>query len=390
MRIVIATGGSGGHIFPALCVARQLRADHHDVFCLVAGGRILEKIKERGFPLQVLPAKGFSLRSLPLFFQSVLAMVQSLLSSFQFLKKYRPDVVVGFGGYGAFSVVLAAFVLRQPTMIHEQNVVPGRANRVLSKMVDKIAVSFQETRGYFNSKKTVLTGCPCHNHMPAISREEILSRWALSPGKTTLLVLGGSQGSRRLNEEFLRTAQALKGTLDFQVIHIAGKSDYASVKKGYRQVDISCCVFDFLEEIEQVYKVADVAISRAGALSVFELAAFQLPAVLIPYPFAGGHQRENARILAQRQTARIIEENELTADKLKREILSLLEGKKRGDPRKHTPMDFYPPSPKATAQGVADDTENSLADSAPPEKPDGFYFSDAAQRLIEEILLLAQ
>jgi len=343
MKIVIATGGSGGHIFPALCVARELREVQHDVFFLGAGGVMLEKIKNEGFQLKILPAKGFSARSAAAFFDSTFAMAKSMREAFQFLKNLKPEVVVGFGGYGAFASVFTAFLLRYPTLIHEQNIIPGRANKILSKIANRIAVSFKESKKYFDSNKTVLTGCPCHDRSPAILKEEIFSRFKLSPGKTTILVLGGSQGSRRINEVFLNTAQALKKGLDFQVIHIAGKNDYASLKKGYLEANIPCCVFDFIDEIEQAYKIADVAVSRAGALSLFELAAFKLPAVLIPYPFAGGHQKANARILSEAQMARIIEENELTADKLGREIISLIDEQKKTPVQKSKSLDFYFP-----------------------------------------------
>jgi len=358
MKIVIATGGSGGHIFPALSTAQELRSNHHDVFFLGAGGLILEKIKQYGFPVQVLPAKGFSLRPGTVFFESVFAMAKSVKQAFQFLMKIKPEAVVGFGGYGAFAVIFSAFILRYPTLIHEQNVIPGRANKVLSKIVSRITVSFKESRKYFDSNKTILTGCPCHDRSPAILKEEIFLRFKLSPYKTTILVLGGSQGSCRINEAFLNAAQTLKGDFDFQVIHITGQKDYAYLKKGYLETGIPCCVFDFLDDIEQAYKIADVAVSRAGALSIFELAAFKLPAVLIPYPFAGGHQKENARVLAEAQMARIIEEDELTADKLGREITSLIREQKKSPDRKNKHMDFY--------------------------------FPDAAKRLTQEILSLAK
>jgi len=358
MRIVIATGGSGGHIFPALSTAQELRNNHHDVFFLGAGGLMLEKIKQFGFPVEVLPAKGFSSRSGTAFVESVFAMAKSVKQAFQSLTRIKPEVVVGFGGYGAFAAIFSAAILRYPTFIHEQNVIPGRANKILSQFAGRIAISFKESKKYFNAKKTILTGCPCHDHGPSITKEEIFFRFKLSPGKTTILVLGGSQGSRRINEVFLNAAQSLKKESDFQVIHITGKNDYAYLKKGYLEADISCCVFDFLDDIEQAYKIADVAVSRAGALSIFELAAFKLPAVLIPYPFAGGHQKENARILGQAKMARIIEENELTAEKLKKEVIRLIN--------------------ESTRRNFLD---NSRID---------FYFPDATKRLAGEIISLAR
>ncbi len=324
MRIVIATGGSGGHVVPALCVAEELRKEAHEIFFLAAGGTILEKITKNGFQLLTLPAKGLSLSSPGSLFTSVSAMIRAFGRAFKFLKNFRPDVAAGFGGYGSFPVVLAAFFLGIPTLIHEQNVVPGRANRWLGVLVRRVAVSFEKTKIYFSRSKSVLTGCPCHNRPPSLKREEIWERFNLEPFKKTVVVMGGSQGSRRINEEFLHAARRLKDDFVFQVIHVAGKKDVGALRESYGEMGIGNDVVEFLDEMECAYSVADLIVSRAGALSVCEIASFAIPAILIPYPLAGGHQNENALVLQEAGLAEIIREEALSGEKLKEAILTMM------------------------------------------------------------------
>ncbi|HOW34812.1 MAG TPA: undecaprenyldiphospho-muramoylpentapeptide beta-N-acetylglucosaminyltransferase [Candidatus Omnitrophota bacterium] len=327
MKIVMATGGSGGHIFPALSTALKLRSQGHRVVFIGTPGQGDEKLKASGFESVPLCAKGLSFKSFRSFLFAVSCMIKSFFESCRFLKHFKPDAVAGFGGYGAFSAVVAARFLGYPAVIHEQNVVPGKANRILSKIVNKIAVSFQKSEKYFNAKKVVVTGCPCHIVVPSLERKECMAKFNLLPGRLTMLVLGGSQGSHAVNGKFLEAAVLLKQELDFQVIHVAGKKDCPDTRESYKNFGINASVFDFLSEIGLAYKAADVVISRAGAATLSELVLFRLPAILIPYPFAGGHQKENADVLGEAGLARILEEKDLTAQRLKDAVLSLLTDK---------------------------------------------------------------
>lgn len=324
MNIVIATGGSGGHLFPALQVARELKKKDHQVFFVGAFFVGKEQIEKAGFPFQELHVEGLR-RGHPLQnARAAFLFIKAFARSCQVLRIYKTDVVVGFGGYGAFSVVSAAVFLRYPTLIHEQNVVPGKANALLAKFVRRIAVSFPQTLGYFDGKKTVLTGCPSHVPAAGVDREKVFKRFHLDPRRRTILVFGGSQGSRRINEGFMKSAEILKGVLDFQVIHICGKTDYRGMGDGYARLGIPFALFEFLEDIDDAYQAADLVISRAGAVTVTELALFLKPSILIPYPYAHGHQKKNAEILSGAGLGRMIEEKDLTPGVLKDMILDML------------------------------------------------------------------
>ena len=356
MKILIATGGSGGHVFPALCVAQELKKNNHQIIFAGTSGAITKKIEENGFDLAVLSSKGVSFASVNSFFVSIFYMMKAMVQSFSLLKDLKPDVVVGFGGYGAFPVLLVSSLLRYPTLIHEQNVVPGRANRILSKVVRKIAISFEKSRKYFPLSKTALTGCPCRSEKKQLTKEELLKKFNLQNNRFTILVLGGSQGSHRINQEFLKVAPLLKKDLEFQVIHLTGGQDCDDLKKKYDDIDIPVSLFSFLDEIEEAYRITDLVVSRAGAVTIFEIALFGLQAILIPYPFAKGHQRENAKILCDTNVAKMIEEKDLSTEKLKGEILNMA-------------LDKIP------KDKIVQQTRN-------------FFFPDAAVRLTNEITLL--
>jgi len=220
MKFVIATGGSGGHLFPSIQVAQELNRQGHTTVFLGSFKHAKDQIQRTGFIYEELNSVGLVLPPRKGFFSSIIAMVKAVVKAFRSLRKIKPDAVLGFGGYGAFPVVFSAVLLRYPTLIHEQNVVPGRANALLSKFVKRITISFAKSIKYFNPRKTVLTGCPCHFPSKDINRMEVLKGFRLEQGKTTLLIFGGSQGSQQINEIAFEAIKFLKGKLDFQVIHI--------------------------------------------------------------------------------------------------------------------------------------------------------------------------
>ena len=327
MKFIIATGGTGGHLFPALRVANELKRAGHDILFLGSFTRGLEQMQKSGFDFKEIGAKGFTGASFGAKIVSVAHMVRAVFRSFGSLRKFRPDAVLGFGGYGAFPVVFSAVILRYPALIHEQNVVPGRANALLAKFVEKIAVSFQKSCQYFAPNKTVLTGCPCHLPKKDADRAAILNEFRLEEGKRTILVFGGSQGSRRINEVFIETAGNLKGKLDFQVIHISGGQDSQKLQDRYNQLGIPFALFEFLDKMEEAYHISDLVISRAGAVTVSEIAGFQLPAIFIPYPYAHGHQKENASVLCDANAARLIEDKDFSVSRLTETILTVFDNR---------------------------------------------------------------
>jgi len=313
MNITIATGGSGGHVIPALKVARELQKRKCEVRFAGAFNVWKERIAQAGFSFDELELRGINFTR-PLELPRTLWLyLKGTFAAGGFLRKYKTDAVVGFGGYGSFPVVLAAVISQRPTLIHEQNVLPGKANAILAGAVSKVAISFAQSREYLHGDNVVLTGCPSHAPVMGMERAELLKGFGLGEGRKTVLVLGGSQGSRRLNEIFLEAVAGLKSKVPLQAIHLCGKDDYQILKEKYARSGIPFALFTFFEAMERVYPAADLVISRAGAVSVTELIRFRKSSILIPYPYAGGHQKKNADVLAQAGVGEFIEQKDLTA-----------------------------------------------------------------------------
>jgi len=316
MTIVLATGGSGGHIFPALRAAEQLKIMGHRVeFCGVFGP-FRERILAEGYGCEELPARGLSTDSVKTVLSSSCSMLKSTYLAFRYLRRVRPSVVAGFGGYGAFAVVAAAVLQRRRVIIHEQNVVPGRANRFLGPWVHRIAVSFEKSRTYWPPQKTVVTGCPYRKLNAGFDPAACRAQFSLAPALRTILVFGGSQGSRQINTRFLEALPLIRKSGEFQIIHMTGRTDESRAREEYRRLNIPAYCAAFVDDMPAAYGAADIVVGRSGAVTINEVAAAGLPAVLIPYPWAGGHQIENARLLADRQAALIITEDQLTPQRL--------------------------------------------------------------------------
>ncbi len=254
------------------------------------------------------------------------------------LSSFRPDVVVGFGSIASLPLAFLAWLWRIRVVLHEQNVVPGMANRILAFCADRIAVSFRETLRYLEHyhNKVVVTGNPLRKKLCRIPQKEALGYLGLQENKFTILVMGGSQGSQRINMEFMQCISLLESKSSFQVIHLAGGRDYDVLEKAYSVLKINFRLLCSLEAMQYAYSAADLVISRSGATTIAELNFFKVPAILIPYPFARKHQLKNAQILSERGAAVILEEDSLSAAKLKAEIESFaanpakLEGMRSG------------------------------------------------------------
>jgi UDP-N-acetylglucosamine--N-acetylmuramyl-(pentapeptide) pyrophosphoryl-undecaprenol N-acetylglucosamine transferase len=322
MKILIATGGTGGHIFPAIETAKALRVRGHQVSFAGVLGPSEEKIKALGFPVFSLAAQGLNDRSFLGWLNFGSIMSQAIFRSFGVVRRSAPDKIIGFGGYGAFPVAMAGSLLRCPVLIHEQNVVPGRANALLAKIVKKVAISFEGSRKYLDPAKVVWTGCPCH-HSAVPSRSEGLKAFGLEDNKKTIVLLGGSQGSHLLNEIFFELMKELPLN-QFQAVHMTGPKDYGPFVARYREANLPVKVYAFIDNISQAYAAADLIIARAGAATVNELGLLGLAAVLVPYPFAGNHQKYNADVLSNAGAAIIVEQKDLTKSSLKEAVTRMI------------------------------------------------------------------
>lgn len=313
MKVLIATGGSGGHIFPAVETAKVLRTRGHAVCFAGALGPAEEKIKALGFTAYPLVSRGLHETSWQAYVSFAKIMSAAVGRSFHVLRLAAPDKIIGFGSFGAFPIMMAGILAHRPAMIHEQNVIPGRANRVLSKFVKKVAVSFKDSLRFFNRRKTVWTGCPCNQYLDP-DKPKALRAFGLQEGKKVLLMLGGSQGSQRLNEIFFNMMRDLGG--DFQAIHMTGPKDYSLFQERYHTLNRAVSVSPFIDNISQAYACADIVIARSGAATLSELGSLGIPCVLVPYPFAGNHQKYNAHVLAACGAAAVIEQKNLTPQTL--------------------------------------------------------------------------
>lgn len=325
MKIVLATGGSAGHLFPAIEVAKCLRSDGHEVIFLGVMGAGKSRIISEGFYFEELQARGLQGKS---FLDDVMAAFKLLFASLQAvikLMKIKPRAVAGFGGYGAFPVVCAAILLRIPTVIHEQNVIPGRANKLLSRFVKKVAISFKSTKKYLTKGRVVHTGCPIASSSKQYDRSQSLAELGFNKTDKIVLVFGGSQGSQRINQVFCDFLRCAEKRFKIQVVHISGKGKLDEVKNMYGSLNLPHVLFEFFVPMEKLYQLADIVIARSGASTIGELTWFRKPAILVPYPHAQGHQKENAAVLFESNTARVIQEADLTTAKLMEEISCLLE-----------------------------------------------------------------
>jgi len=324
MKCVLTASGRGGHLLPAIKISEVLKKNGHEILFMGSFANGLDLLKKKNLPTISLDTIGFSGYHPVAVLKFMMKQIVATIRSVQELRKYSPDVILGFGGYSSVPVILAAAVCGYPRLIHEQNVVPGKANKFLSLFAQKIAVSFPATQKFFDAKKSEVTGYPSLVFQETLDKNKVYEKFQLDHLKTTILVFGGSQGSRRVNDEFLSAAKLLKGEMDFQVIHASGESEYERAKEAYKKYSIKAAVFSYLDCMHLAYSIADLVISRAGAGTIAEISLFEKKSILIPYPYAGAHQRENALYLCEMDSAIMIEEDQLTAVKLKDAILRQL------------------------------------------------------------------
>ncbi|MDY0226000.1 MAG: undecaprenyldiphospho-muramoylpentapeptide beta-N-acetylglucosaminyltransferase [Desulfomicrobium apsheronum] len=306
-RLILTTGGTGGHIFPALAVAESVRASVPDCEILFVGserGPEGEWARKVGLPFVALPAQGVLGRGIKSAAMA-LWLGRSLLKSWRLLRKFKPDVVLGLGGYAGFSCPLAASLMGIPSAIHEQNSVPGVTNRILARRVDRILVSFADMEGpVFGGGKAVVTGNPVRAEIRALREERRM------PGRN-ILIVGGSQGASALNGFVVRELDRLKA-LGLGIWHQTGKDEFEAISEGYAQKYPAARVEPFISDMHEAYRFADLVICRAGATTIAELTVAGKPSILVPFPYAThDHQLRNARSLEKVGAALVIQQRQL-------------------------------------------------------------------------------
>lgn len=330
MKVVIVAGGTGGHIYPAIAIAEVLRQEA-EVFFVTQKGKSSELLKKEGYKpfllsLEKWNRRAFSSNTLKVILLNIVAIFKSLF----FLLKEKPCVVVGMGGFVSFPTLFSSWLLSIPIIICEQNAVFGLANRILSMFSKEVALSYEETLSLPKNKKTTLVGNPVRKRIGRVSKKDAVFYFGLDPNKSTIFIIGGSQGAISINKAVL---EILSGLSCFQILWITGEADYPYVKQRVQSRD-NVHIFSFLYEMEMAYGASNLVISRAGATALAEISKCGLPALLIPYPHAtDNHQLENAK---RYKNGVVIEEKELTAEKLLSAILKIKDAEKLPDQKDST------------------------------------------------------
>ncbi len=329
-RILFAGGGTGGHLFPAVAIAERL-AESKDVDIMFVGTR--NRIEARvvpqlGYKFRTIWIGGFSRKFRLSNFLLPVKVVVSILQSLKLLMTYKPKVVVGTGGYVSGPVCAAAVVARVPIVLQEHNSYPGVMTRMFSPYAREVHIAFESSKKYFRERRNLhLTGSPLRK-MPRLSQEEGRSHFGLSSGKKTVLVTGGSLGAVGLNSAVLNVVDDLIGR-DYQLIWQTGSVDFERIKESQKDHPDSVRVEKFVEKMEFAYAAADIAVCRGGATTVAELIYFNLPSLIVPFPYAAAnHQVENARSLVESGAAVMVQESEIK-EKFKRTLIDLVDNMPR-------------------------------------------------------------
>ncbi len=315
-RCIIAGGGTGGHLFPGIAVAHELgkRFEHPMVLFVSGRGRMESVILARhGYPVKAIDVEGIKGRGWRKGLSVTSRLPRSFVQSAGIVKRFAPQVVLGVGGYSSGPFCLISKWMSVPTAIHEQNSFPGLTNRLLCRFVDRVFISFIESRAHFKGGAIVLTGNPV--------REDILSGAGRDPADRTaftVLVMGGSQGASAINAAFVEGFEMLhREGRKLKVIHQTGERDWSRVESDYQRRGLKGEIHPFIQDMARVYREADLVIGRAGATTLFELAALGKPSVLVPYPHAANrHQEKNAMALAGEGGAEMIDQRRLTGQAL--------------------------------------------------------------------------
>ncbi len=333
VKVLITCGGTGGHIFPGISLAQELKGrDIVKDIILVGTSHPLERkiFSLAGLPYAIIPTAKLAVYNPFKFLLFLIKFTAASFKSVWILLKFNPERVIGFGGYASLPVCIFAAILGKRLFIHEQNYLPGLANKMLSGVATAVAVSYKETCEFFKGK-AVYVGNPIRKRLLKNDKEQAIKSFGLKVEKFTILVMGGSQGSHRINMLVCDLLALLSDEekKQIQIIQIAGPRDYDVVYDRYCKCGIEAKVYDFVDDIGLAYRAADLVISRAGATAIFEIAALGLPSILIPYRYAGGHQYYNAMAIEKQGGAVIADETKLTPAILKEKIFELKNNRAR-------------------------------------------------------------
>lgn len=325
MKIVVTAGGTMGHINPALAIIEEFKKRESDleVFYIGTHNR-MEKdiIPEKGYHYIPIEIYGFS-KSIKKNIENIFCIKKALKKCKELLKEIKPDIVIGVGGYVTYPVLKSAHEIGIKTFIHEQNSIPGKSNKMISKYADLIGVTFEESKKYFKTKgKVVYTGHPCGAWAKEYKKKEKESL-GLTKGKKLITMVAGSLGSGSLNEKMASYLESI-GNKEYEVIYITGKSHFDEFMKG-KKFPQNVKIFPYMNELPGLLKISDVVVSRAGAGALSEILSLKIPSVIIPSPnVANNHQYYNAKELAEKHCIYLLEEKKLTKESIEEGVEKVL------------------------------------------------------------------
>lgn len=361
-KAVIACGGTGGHLFPGLAVAETLKERGHEVLLIVSEKGIdsLALKAHPEFRFEKLPSVGMPSPLSPAFVKFLRRSWESMGYCRGLYRKFRPSVVLGMGGFTSTPPLLAGRLQKLPTLIHESNAIPGRANLLAARFATRVLLGFSECAARFPGRDCAVTGTPVRRNLgERLDREEALGRLKLESNRPTLLVMGGSQGAAGVNQTLFKVVPLL-GDLPFQIIHLTGEKDDRLAAANYQREGIPHYVAPFHHRMEELYSAADLVVSRAGAASLSELSHFRLPSILIPYPFAADdHQTANAKIFVEAGAAELLPENEISVERFAALLSNVLSDDKRRGSMAAAAAAIMP---KDAALNVALETERAVSE----------------------------
>ena len=329
MRVIISAGGTGGHIYPALSIINKIKEkEPNSEFLYIGTHNRMEKdiIPKQNIPFKQIEIYGFNRKKITKNIKTIKCLYNSYKECINIVKEFKPDIVVGVGGYVTAPVILAAHKLKIKTFIHEQNSVAGASNKLLSKFADMIGVSFQSSIIDFPKNKTIFTGNPCSENaikvLPASKKE-----FNLSENKKLVLFVMGSLGSSKMNQFLIKTMELFKNK-DYEILFVTGNNGIE--KSNLEKIPANVKIVPYIDNMTRIMKKADLIVSRAGASTLSEIIALNLPAILIPSPYVpNNHQYKNALDLINNNACILIEEKDLKGDILVRNIDEILNNPKK-------------------------------------------------------------
>ncbi|MDD2490383.1 MAG: undecaprenyldiphospho-muramoylpentapeptide beta-N-acetylglucosaminyltransferase [Bacilli bacterium] len=332
MRIIISAGGTGGHIYPAIAIINKIKEKEPDSeFLFIGTHNRMEKdiIPNYGIKYVPLTIIGFKRKLTLKNIKTLSYFFKAIKEAKQIIKEFDPDIVIGFGGYISGPVLYAAMKLGYPTLIHEQNSILGLANRFLIRYVDKMAISFPEMLNYVpNEKKVVFTGNPCSEYALEAPKMD-KTKLGLTKNKKLVVIVMGSLGSTAINTKMQKMLQ-LFNNKEYEVLFITGKEYYDDFKDLKLASNIK--IVSYVDEFNSLMKVTDLMVSRAGATTISQIIALNIPTIFIPSPYVvNDHQLKNALELVNREAALLIEEKDLKGDIIVRQVDAILQNKDKYD-----------------------------------------------------------